>query len=90
MDKLIPKNMEEAKRKGGIIGRVNHLLASTRALSIFVGLYVHIPLIILGFVIAFFTRTIGFTWLALLIVVGELLIVISRFIFSYEQSFLQE
>ena len=33
------KNMEEAKRKGGIIGRVNHLLASTRALSIFVGLY---------------------------------------------------
>ena len=62
----------------------------TRALgrSIFVGLYVHIPLIILGFVIAFFTRTIGFTWLALLIVVGELLIVISRFIFSYEQSFM--
>ena len=62
----------------------------TRALgrSIFVGLYVHIPLIILGFVTAFFTRTIGFTWLALLIVVGELLIVISRFIFSYEQSFM--
>ena len=57
----------------------------TRALnrSIFVGLYVHIPLIILGFVMAFFTRTIGFTWLALLIVAGELLIVISRFIFSY-------
>jgi TRAP-type mannitol/chloroaromatic compound transport system permease small subunit len=62
----------------------------TRALnrSIFVGLYVHIPLIILGFVMAFFTRTIGFTWLALLIVAGELLIVISRFIFSYEQSFM--
>jgi len=62
----------------------------TRALSrsIFVGLYIHLPLIFLGFVIAFFTRTIGFTWLALLIVVGELLIVISRFIFSYEQSFM--
>ena len=56
--------------------------------SAFVGLYVHVPLIILGFVIAFFTRTIGFTWLALLIVAGEPLIVISRFIFSYEQSFM--
>jgi TRAP-type mannitol/chloroaromatic compound transport system permease small subunit len=56
--------------------------------SAFVGLYVHVPLIILGFVIAFFTRTLGFTWLALLIVAGELLIVISRFIFSYEQSFM--
>ena len=62
----------------------------TRALgrSLFVGLYVHLPLIFLGFIVAFFTKTIGFTWLALLIVVGELLIVISRFIFSYEQSFM--
>ena len=33
------KSMEEAKRKGGVIGRVNHMLASTRALAIFVGLY---------------------------------------------------
>ena len=33
------KNMEEAKRKGGAIGRVNYLLASIRALAIFVGLY---------------------------------------------------
>ena len=38
--------------------------------SAFVGLYVHVPLIILGFVIAFFTRTLVFTWLALLIVAG--------------------
>ena len=62
----------------------------TRALSrsIFVGLYIHLPLIFLGFILAFFTKTIGFTWLALLIVAGELLIVISRFIFSYEQSFM--
>ncbi|MEM7270331.1 MAG: TRAP transporter small permease subunit [Pseudomonadota bacterium] len=55
-------------------------------LSRFVGAYVHIPLIIVGFLIAIRSRTLGFTWLALLIVVAELLIVISRFVFSYEQA----
>ena len=33
-------------------------------------------------------RTMGFAWLALLVVVAELQIVISRFIFSYEQAFM--
>jgi TRAP-type mannitol/chloroaromatic compound transport system permease small subunit len=51
-----------------------------------VGPWVHVPLIIASFVIALFTRTLGFTWLALLIVGAELLIVISRFVFSYEQA----
>ena len=51
-----------------------------------VGIWIHIPLIVLGFIVALFTRTLGFTWLALLIVVAELLIVISRFVFSYEQA----
>ena len=46
------------------------------------------PLIALGFLTSFFTRTLGFTWLALLIVAAELGIVISRFIFSYEQAFM--
>ncbi|HHS94119.1 MAG TPA: TRAP transporter small permease subunit [Rhodobacterales bacterium] len=50
------------------------------------GPYVHVPLIIASFVIARFTRTLGFPWLALLIVGAELLIVISRFVFSYEQA----
>lgn len=56
----------------------------------FRGVYVHIPLIGLGLVMAFFTRTLGFHWLALLIVVAELLIVFSRFIFSYEQPFMSD
>jgi len=51
-----------------------------------VGPWIHVPLIIASFVIAGFTRTLGFTWLALLIVAAELLIVISRFVFSYEQA----
>ena len=51
-----------------------------------VGTWIHGPLIVLAFVVAGFTRTLGFTWLALLIVAAELLIVISRFVFSYEQA----
>ncbi|SHM46296.1 TRAP transporter small permease subunit [Roseibium suaedae] len=58
--------------------------------SQFRGAYVHMPLIALSFVIAAFTRTLGFTWLALLVVVSELLIVIGRFIFSYEQAFMAD
>jgi len=50
--------------------------------------YVHGPLIIAALVLAATTRTLGFTWLALLVVVAELQIVISRFIFSYEQAFM--
>lgn len=54
--------------------------------SRWVGPYIHMPLVAAGFVIAFFTRTLGFTWLALMIVAAELAIVISRFVFSYEQA----
>lgn len=48
--------------------------------------YIHIPLLVAGFVVAAVTRTLGFTWLALMIVMAELMIVISRFVFSYEQA----
>ncbi|WP_339632111.1 TRAP transporter small permease subunit [uncultured Sneathiella sp.] len=54
----------------------------------FRGPYVHIPLIILALLIALRSRTLGFQWLALLVVFAELLIVITRFIFSYEQAFM--
>lgn len=52
----------------------------------FLGPWVHAPLIALGFVVALFSRTLGFHWLALMIVLAELLIVFSRFVFSYEQA----
>lgn len=63
-------------------------LAAKLDLSRFRGPWVHLPLIALGFVLALFTRTLGFTWLALLVVIAELQIVLSRFIFSYEQAFM--
>ncbi len=54
----------------------------------FRGMYVHFPLILLSFVIAIFNRSLGFTWLAFLVVLAEFQIVISRFVFSYEQPFM--
>ena len=56
--------------------------------SLYRGPVVHMPLMGLAIVTAAFSRTIGFSWLALLVIVAELLIVISRFIFSYEQVFM--
>jgi TRAP-type mannitol/chloroaromatic compound transport system permease small subunit len=61
-------------------------LAHNMVRASWVGTWVHVPVIIASFVIALFTRTLGFPWLALLIVAAELLIVLSRFIFSYEQA----
>ena len=54
----------------------------------FRGMYVHYPLILLSFVIAFFARSLGFPWLTFLVVLAEFQIVISRFVFSYEQPFM--
>ncbi len=67
---------------------VNEQLAKDLAKPLFRGPMLHVPLLILGFVVGAFTRTLGFHWLALLIVIAELAIVLTRFIFSYEQAFM--
>ena len=54
----------------------------------FRGTYIHFPLIIISFIIGYFYKSLGFIWLALLIVIAEFQIVIARFIFSYEQTFM--
>jgi TRAP-type mannitol/chloroaromatic compound transport system permease small subunit len=51
---------------------------------------VHVPFILLALVTAIFTRTLGFHWLTLLVVLSELLIALSRFVFSYEQAFMAD
>lgn len=56
--------------------------------SKYIATTIHAPLIALGFVIALFTRALGFVWLSLMVVAAELLIVLSRFVFSYEQPFM--
>ena len=54
----------------------------------FRGTRVHLPLIGAGLLIALFQRGVGVIWLTLLVVLAELLIVICRFVFSYEQVFM--
>ena len=56
--------------------------------AVFRGTYIHFPLIILAFILGYFTKTLGFFWLAFLVVMAEFQIVVARFIFSYEQTFM--
>ena len=56
--------------------------------AVFRGTWVHYPLVFVSFVIALRFRTISFTWLALMCVLAEFMIVISRFVFSYEQAYM--
>lgn len=67
---------------------VGETLAQSLGRAQFRGIYVHYPLILVSFVIAFFNRSLGFTWLTFLVVLAEFQIVISRFVFSYEQPFM--
>ncbi len=67
---------------------VSEQMAKDLGRSHYRGPTVHLPLLLLGFIFGAFTRTLGFHWLAILIVIAELAIVITRFIFSYEQAFM--
>jgi len=67
---------------------VGEWLAGELSRPTFRGVYIHYPLLALSFVLALFSRTLGFPWLALLIVVAEIQIVLSRFVFSYEQAYM--
>jgi len=55
---------------------------------IFRGTYIHYPLIILSLFMAVWLRQVSFTWLALMCVLSEFLIVVTRFVFSYEQAYM--
>jgi TRAP-type mannitol/chloroaromatic compound transport system permease small subunit len=74
--------------EGLLVGIVGEQLASDLGRSSYRGNYVHYPILVVSMVIAYFSRSLGFTWLALLIVTAEIQIVIARFIFSYEQAFM--
>ena len=73
-----------------LAGLFGDQMATDFGRSHFRGAAIHLPLIVLGMVVALFTRTLGFHWLALLVVVAELGIVFSRFVFSYEQAFMAD
>ncbi|MFQ3230501.1 TRAP transporter small permease subunit [Reinekea sp.] len=67
---------------------VSEGLERNLGIATFRGMYVHYPIIALSFIIAFFVKKYSVAWLALMVVLSELLIVITRFVFSYEQTFM--
>jgi TRAP-type mannitol/chloroaromatic compound transport system permease small subunit len=67
---------------------VGESINDTMGLATKRGYYVHYPLIALSFVIAWFSKSLGFIWLAFLVVLAEFTIVLTRFIFSYEQAYM--
>lgn len=71
----------------GVVGRQ---IADQLALPQFRGQMVHMPLAALGLLLGFVTRGISFIWLTLLVVIVQLVIVIGRFVFSYEQAFITD
>ncbi|MGI9316754.1 MAG: TRAP transporter small permease subunit [bacterium] len=74
--------------EGFLPGLVGGDMTTQLGRSIYRGTWVHYPLIGVAIAIALFTRSLGFIWLALMIVGAEFLIVITRFVFSYEQAFM--
>ncbi len=76
--------------EGLLVDVVGTSLAEDLGRSSYRGTRVHYPLMAVALVIAYFTRSLGFIWLALLIVVAEVQIVIARFVFSYEQAFMAD
>lgn len=71
-----------------LAGFIGEQLTSDMGRPQFRGYYLHYPLMGLAVVIALFTRSLSFVWLALLVVFSEFQIVLSRFVFSYEQAFM--
>ena len=55
---------------------------------VFRGTYVHYPLIFVSTILAARFRSISFSWLAIMVVLAEFLIVVTRFVFSYEQAYM--
>jgi len=76
--------------EGLLTWAVGDALAERLIRAEFRGAYIHMSLVAVSIPIAAFTRSIGISWLALLIVVAELLMVIFRFIFSYEQDYMAD
>lgn len=63
-------------------------IATKIGLSKWRGTYIHIPLMVLAVFIAMRDKSVSVVWLITLVVIAELVIVLARFIFAYEQTFM--
>ena len=65
-------------------------IATKISISTWRGTYVHIPLMLVALVLGLRDRSVSVVWLIFLVVIAELLIVIARFVFAYEQTFMAD
>ena len=65
-------------------------IAKKLGISSWRGTYVHIPMMILAAFIGWRDKSVSLIWLTFLVVLAELLIVIARFVFAYEQTFMAD
>jgi TRAP-type mannitol/chloroaromatic compound transport system permease small subunit len=85
---IVDTTISALRVENAMAGLLGKSLDTKLGLATFRGLYVHYPLLALSAVIAAFTRNLSFIWLAFLVVLAEFTIVITRFVFSYEQSYM--
>jgi TRAP-type mannitol/chloroaromatic compound transport system permease small subunit len=64
------------------------VIATKLGLAAWRGMYIHIPILVLSAFIALRDKSVSVIWLILLVVMSELLIVLARFVFGYEQTFM--
>ena len=69
-------------------GLISDGLVSDLGRPAFRGTWVHYPLLAVSLIAAAVFRSISFSWLALMVVLAEFSIVITRFVFSYEQAYM--
>jgi len=74
--------------ENSLAGFIGDDLTQKLGQSHFRGLYVHYPLLLLSLLIAWRSKSLSMIWLAFLVVLAEFMIVITRFIFSYEQAYM--
>ena len=85
---LVDMTISFLRVEGLLESVVGDWLAGQLGRPIFRGTYVHYPLLVVSLFLAAWLPRISFIWLALYCVLAEFLIVITRFVFSYEQAYM--
>jgi len=85
---VVDTTISALRIENALAGFIGQELDAQLGQAKFRAIYVHYPLLALSAVIAGLTKGLSMIWLALLVVVAEFSIVITRFIFSYEQAYM--
>jgi len=85
---IVDTTISALRIENALAGFIGTDLDSKLGQAKFRALYVHYPLLAVSAIIAAVTRNLSMIWLAFLVVLAEFSIVITRFIFSYEQAYM--